>query len=113
MQAIRKTISLLKEGHTVTVFPQGGIDRNDEMQSIKSGAILMALQAKVPIVPVYVHKPDEKDRRNVVVIGEPVRAHIPDDGGMASMADIANATELVLSKMEECRAYYENEKRGK
>lgn len=56
MNAIRKTVSILKEGHTVVVFPQGGISREDDMHTIKSGVVLMAMQAKVPVIPMYVHK---------------------------------------------------------
>lgn len=112
MDAIRKTISLLKEGHTVTVFPQGGINREDDMQGIKSGAVLMAMQAKVPIIPLYIHNRDASDKRNCVVIGAPVTDHIT-EGGMPSMADIEKATQKVFDSMMECRRLYEKEFGGK
>ncbi|MBE6681660.1 MAG: 1-acyl-sn-glycerol-3-phosphate acyltransferase [Ruminococcaceae bacterium] len=112
MEAIRKTISLLKEGHTVTIFPQGGINREDEMQGIKSGAILMAMQAKVPVIPLYIHNRDSSDKRNCVVIGNPVTEHIS-DSGMPSMNDIEKATQKVFDSMMECRSLYEKEFGGK
>lgn len=116
MNAIRKSISILSEGHLMTVFPQGGIVRDDSMESIKSGVVLMALRAKVQIVPVYIHKKDSYYKRNCVVIGEPITDHFPKEGGFPSMADMDKYTETVLHKMTECKDYFikmaESEKNG-
>jgi len=64
----------LAEGHPVTIYPEGRLTTNDggEIQAFKSGAVLMAYKAGVPIVPVYIHKKDKWYQRQRVVIGEPI-----------------------------------------
>lgn len=110
MDAIRKAVSVLKEGHMLSVFPQGGIDREEDVSAIKSGVVLMAMQAKVPIVPVYVYRKANRKERNCIVIGEPIA---PLQGGMMSnMADISTYTDLVLEKMSECRTLFEEIRRN-
>lgn len=63
----------LMRGELVSMFPEGHInDGSGEMRRFKSGMVLMAMRAKVPIIPVYVceHKPFY--RRLRVVVGEAV-----------------------------------------
>lgn len=110
MDAIRKAVSVLKEGHMLSVFPQGGIDREENVSAIKSGIVLMAMQANVPIVPVYIYRKTKRKERNCIVIGEPIA---PLKGGMMSnMADIGSYTELVLEKMGECQTLFEEIRRN-
>jgi 1-acyl-sn-glycerol-3-phosphate acyltransferase len=54
MEAIRRCVELLKEGHVVSVFPQGQITKTREVADVKHGAVLMALQAGVPVIPMYI-----------------------------------------------------------
>ncbi len=113
MNAIRKTVSILKEGHVLSVFPQGGISREDNMQTIKSGVVLMAMQAKVPIIPMYVHKKDKTCKRNYVVIGEPITDHIPQEGSMLPLAAVQSAADKILREMTACKNKFEEISGGK
>ena len=110
MNAIRTATGVLKEGHILSVFPQGGIDREDNVQAIKSGIVLIAMQAKVPIVPVYVYHKSKFTHRNCVVIGEPIPP--PGSNGVPGIGDIQAYADLVLEKMNECREIYENLRRN-
>ncbi len=109
MNAIRKAVGVLKEGQILAVFPQGGIDREDNVQAIKSGIVLIAMQAKAPIVPAYVYRKTRFTERNCVVIGEPIPA--PGSNGVSGMGDIQSYADYVLEKMNECREIYENSRR--
>ena len=104
IESIRKSVNVLKNGHLLSLFPTGGINREDDMSAIKSGIILMAMQAKAPIVPVYIHKKVNKKDRNCIVIGEPITTF--DGETMPSMADINNCADLVFEKMMECKELY-------
>ena len=112
MNAVRKSISVLKEGHILSVFPQGRISREDEMQTIKSGVVLMAMQAKVPIVPMYTHKKDKNFKRNTIIIGEAITDHIPQDGKMLPMTEMQAIAEKILHEMTICKNKFEELSEG-
>ncbi|MGI6781464.1 MAG: lysophospholipid acyltransferase family protein [Acholeplasmataceae bacterium] len=59
----------LSRGHLVTVFPEGTISRDGNGNSYKSGVILMALMADVPILPIYYGKKEKWYHRQKVVVG--------------------------------------------
>ena len=106
IESMRKTVSILKEGHVLALFPQGGINRDDEMKSIKSGIVLMAMQAKVPIIPVYVSRKTKTHKRNCMVIGEPIDAF--GTGEIKGIKNINEYADLVFEKMTECRKIFED-----
>lgn len=53
--AMKAAIKYAKAGHTVGILPEGRINMTEEfMMPIRPGAILIALKAKVPVVPMYI-----------------------------------------------------------
>lgn len=52
--ALRRAEDLLKAGEAVVIFPEGGGNENATLQPLHPGALLVALRAKVPVVPVAV-----------------------------------------------------------
>ena len=53
--AIRRTLQWLNEGGSVVIFPEGGRGRRDgSMLKFKAGAVRLALEAGVPILPVTI-----------------------------------------------------------
>lgn len=53
--AIRRTLQWLREGEAVVIFPEGGRGRADgSMLRFKGGAVRLALDAEVPILPVTI-----------------------------------------------------------
>ena len=56
MKVFRQIVDHLQNGKVVSMFPEGHITRNEEVQKFKSGVVLMAVTAKKPIVPVYIQK---------------------------------------------------------
>lgn len=50
--ALRFTEELLRNGQAVVVFPEGRIAHDGVLQDISAGVVLLALRARVPIVPV-------------------------------------------------------------
>ena len=52
--AIKQTLRLLKQGHIVIVFPEGTRSPDGRVQPMRSGVILIARKARVPIVPTLI-----------------------------------------------------------
>lgn len=72
IEAIKKSIGVLKEGHPLLIFPQGGINKDDNVENIKSGAVLIALQAGVPIIPMHILPRSEWYKSRTVIIGNEI-----------------------------------------
>lgn len=51
---LKKASRWLKKGVSIAIFPEGGIVRTDKIGSFKKGGFLIALENKVPIIPVTI-----------------------------------------------------------
>lgn len=57
VKAIKKSLTVLKNGEKLLIFPEGTRIKNGKKSEPKSGAVLLAQRAGVPLVPVYLtHK---------------------------------------------------------
>ena len=74
-QAIQKALDSLKNGRIFVIFPEGTRSKDGELGRAKSGVTLIAAQAKVPVVPVFIKYGRKKFRREIQVsIGEMIPA---------------------------------------
>jgi len=54
------------------VFPEGTRNKkSEELQEIKSGTAMLAIKAKVPVLPIHIAKRAKVFRRQRLYIGEP------------------------------------------
>lgn len=102
VEAIKKAIEILSEGRPLTVFPQGGISEGEEINSLKSGAVLMALRAGVPIIPMYICKRNHWYERLTVVIGKTIYPSQMITKKIPSTADIERISNALLEEMNRC-----------
>lgn len=73
--AIQNALKSLENGRIFVIFPEGTRSKTGELGRPKSGVTLIAAQAKVPVVPVFVKYGRKKFRRNIVVcVGEMIPA---------------------------------------
>ncbi len=101
--AIRNTITMLGEGKTVGMFPQGtrrkGVD--PRTTEVRSGAGMIAVKSGAPVLPVYIKTKDNRPRifrRIDVYIGEPISAEqIGYDG--ESVGEYARISSLLFEKV--------------
>ena len=105
IQAIREAVRVLKEERrTVAIFPQGHISAGGAVESVKSGTVLIALQAGVPIIPMYVPKAKHFFSRRTAYIGEPI---VPEtNGGIPSLQDIDRISGKLQEEMNRCACAY-------
>lgn len=103
IEAINKSVNVLKRGFLLAVFPQGGINRDDEIDTVKSGAVLMALRAGVPIIPMYIVPKKHWYNRSTVIIGNEVNPKDYCTKKMPSTADIQNITDVLAAELNRCK----------
>lgn len=110
IEAIKRSVNLLKEGRVLSVFPQGGIVHDNSMEQLKSGTVLMAIQSKAPIIPTYICKREHWYCRQTVVVGNTIYPDKLCTKKIPSTADIENITEKLKEEMKLCKKYGTGEK---
>jgi len=113
IEAIRNTLAALSTGRPVVLFPQGGIKRDGNADGIKPGTVLIALQAGVPVIPMYTGKRKHWYNRSVVVVGDPIVFSDHCKKKMPSVADLEEMSEFLHARMLECKSTYERITGGK
>jgi len=92
-------VSLLRRGWSVLIYPEGGRSKGP-VQKFKHGVAIMAMQAKVPVIPIYI-----EGLRNVMPKGqrEPrpaaVSARIGAPVSLADAASVPEGTALLENAM--------------
>ena len=104
LDAIKKSVSVMKEGRLLIVFPQGGITQTEDVQSIKSGSALMALQAQTPIIPLYICPKKHWYERQLVVVGNTINPADICSKKVPALGDIHKITDALMAEMNRCAA---------
>lgn len=105
IEAIRNCVNVLKKGHLIAIFPQGGITHDDQITAIKSGAVLIALQAGVPIIPMHIFPKKHFFSRRVTVIGNPIDPKQYIQSKFPSTKDIESVSQILMEEMNSCMIY--------
>lgn len=112
IEAIRNSVSVLKDGKLLLLFPQGQIVQDDSNDKLKSGAVLMALQANVPIIPMYSNKRSHKFGFRRIIIGEPFYCSQYCKKKLPSVAETEQISDLLSQKINECKAVFQKIERN-
>lgn len=107
IQAVKKSIGVLKDGRILTVFPQGVISQEESIEKIKSGAVFMAFQANVPILPMYIGKRPHWYSCRKVVIGDMIYPKTASGKKIPSTGDINEFTNRLAEEVNRCKAALE------
>ncbi len=70
--AVRATLSMLRSGNAVAMFPEGKRVKDGERIVPKPGAVMLALRAQIPIVPVRIEGGYKWFSKVNVFFGKPV-----------------------------------------
>lgn len=70
--ALRKGLSVLKEGHVLGLFPEGTRSQTGELGKGLAGAGFFALRSKAEVVPCAIIGPYKPFKRLKVVFGKPI-----------------------------------------
>lgn len=98
--AFKKSISVLKQGRSLLIFPQGTRGRTAATETdAKAGVALIAVKAGVPIVPIGIHGSYKWFKRMYVNIGEPI--WLDDCGGRPSAEQLRDMSGMVFGRIKE------------
>ncbi|MBM9459945.1 1-acyl-sn-glycerol-3-phosphate acyltransferase [Nocardioides sp. zg-536] len=118
VQSARDAVDYLKRGEVVGIYPEATISRSFEIKELKTGAVRIAAEAGVPLIPVIVwgaHRMMTKDhpkdftrgRKTIAIkVGEPMYPTAED-----AAAETAQLRSMMQSMLDEVIAEYpEDEK---
>ncbi|MDR1259822.1 MAG: 1-acyl-sn-glycerol-3-phosphate acyltransferase [Endomicrobium sp.] len=72
--AMKKTFSLLKNGHLLLIFPEGTRTKNTKIKKAKTGIGMIACNAQVPLIPVKINNTNvmSKFKKITIKYGKPI-----------------------------------------
>lgn len=72
VKSLMDILKCLKNNEKVCIYPEGTRNKtNTDMLPFKSGAAMLAIKTKTPIVPVLIYKKPMPFRLNHVIVGQP------------------------------------------
>lgn len=105
--AIKNALGVLKKGKKLIIYPEGtrnksANDENFELGEVKSGAAMLAIKSKSPIVQIWIYNRPKAFRTTKVVIGTPYEL---DEFYGQRLGDevLEKASEIVAGKLNELK----------
>jgi 1-acyl-sn-glycerol-3-phosphate acyltransferase len=95
-------LDLLKRGWSILIYPEGGRSKSGQIARFKAGPAIMAMQAKVPVIPIYM-----EGLRAIMPKGSreprpgPVQARIGKPVWLTDVASVPEAITLLENAMRE------------
>ncbi|MCZ8157722.1 MAG: lysophospholipid acyltransferase family protein [Leptospira sp.] len=74
-KAIEMGVKVLKEGHSLLIFPEGTRSKGGEMKAFKAGSFRLALDAGVPIIPLGITGTADVMEKNKGIM-KPAKIHL-------------------------------------
>ena len=114
--AIKNALKVLKNNKKLIIFPEGTRNKSDnvELGEVKSGAAMLAIKAKAPIIPVWVYNRPHAFRMTKILIGKPYEL---DEfyGAKITEEVLDKASEIVSQKLNQLKQQAEEKfsKKGK
>ncbi len=103
LAAMEAAIQALRDGAVLLIFPEGTRSRNGRLQTGRGGAVRMAMQAGVPIVPLAITGTERGLRGTllrkpvVLTVGQPYRVELTADGKIPPDLMEQLTSEMMLS----------------
>ncbi len=98
LAAIKKSLSVLKNGQKLIIFPEGTRVKSGELGDGKSGAAMFAMRTSSPVLPVYITPGKKAFRGCTVTFGKPFYLPKPEKADAAAYKE---AAEVIMQKIAE------------
>lgn len=106
LQTFKAVSRFIDRGHVVGVFPEGTVSSTSNMNTFKSGIVIMSILSDADILPVYIVKRKNRLQRQVVVIGEKIKCSKYIKGDYPTMDEIQLLTNILAEKEKELSNLY-------
>ena len=73
MAAMRNCMNAVKMKKILLIFPEGSRHHEGQMEQIQSGASLIAMRSKAPIIPMYIDRKLSFFKKTNMYVGEPIQ----------------------------------------
>ncbi|HLR20416.1 MAG TPA: lysophospholipid acyltransferase family protein [Tissierellaceae bacterium] len=73
INAIKNALRVLKKNEVLGIFPEGTRVKEFNLKNAKSGAALISLRSRAPILPVYIEEDYKMFTKVNIYIGKPIR----------------------------------------
>ncbi|GGG05559.1 lysophospholipid acyltransferase family protein [Paenibacillus aceti] len=100
-ESIKTSLTLLRGGHVMGIFPEGSRAKGEDMGAGKKGAATFALRSDAAVIPVAIIGNYKLFRKMRVVYGEPIDMTEFKEAAKTEAADLA--TEAIMSRIAELK----------
>lgn len=97
INAIKRSLTYLKAGEKIAMFPEGTRVKSDEEGDAKRGAVRIADQMSVPVIPVYIPRNKKLFHTYTIVFGQPYLVN-PENKKL-SQNDYGKAADELMTKI--------------
>ncbi|MHA7294575.1 lysophospholipid acyltransferase family protein [Arthrobacter sp. HLT1-21] len=104
--AYQRALEKLQAGEYVAILPEAGVSRSYTVRELKTGAVRLAAEAGVPIIPVSVwgsHRLMSRGHKLslATVFRAPVRVHVSEPIWHGADADVVHETEQLRAELQD------------
>ena len=103
MQTFKSVKNVIERGHIASLFPEGHIESDDNIDNFKSGAVMFAVLCNVPIVQIYIKKREHWYNRQRVVISNKIEVKDLIKSKIPTVDEIAEITKLLENQEKELK----------
>lgn len=93
--AVRASLSVLKSGGQMVMFPEGRRNKEITAKKIRPGALIIAHKAKVPIIPIYIDGKYRLFGKMDVYYGKPVSPEQINEVVSSASDDVENKNRIM------------------
>ncbi len=109
MQTFKEITNHLQDGEIVTMFPEGKVNTDNQgINDFKGGAVMMAMRAGQPIIPVYIRRRKHWYSRLIIGMGEPIDPKEFQSGPILTKEDIEKASKYLYEQEKQLEDLLEN-----
>ncbi len=97
--AVKASLKALKDGEVLGIFPTGTREKKNPNAPVKPGAALIALKAKVPVVPIHINASYKLFSKVTITVGDCVDLSAYQDRKL-TQEELAEAAEAIYSDIK-------------